>query len=152
MEQISIKFLIDVNIAHFMDMVEDHVGEGYPELKVDRMFFKETIDEINLSTERHFRVLTRGDDILGYYLAVIYPFLFTEKLCMTMQYIYVKPEHRGGRGFLWLMNDFEKLGGALGAYELLVGVDSGINVDKVSRIFEKRGFTFVGNYFNKKII
>jgi GNAT superfamily N-acetyltransferase len=150
MESVQVVPLRDVNLAHFMDMIDIHVMEGYPELGCDRSFLHQNLCDIMDDNMKQIRVLVRGDEILGYYLAQTMPFIFTKKWSTIMHFIFVLPEYRGGRGFLWLINDFEEYCKAIQSYEVLVGIDSGINVDKVSRIFEKRGFNFVGNYFSKK--
>jgi len=96
-------------------------------------------------------VVKRDDEIMGYYLAEGHPFMFCKDFYTVLQYIYVLPEHRGSRAFYLMMKHFEAESRKVKAHHMMVGVDSGINIDKISKLFEKMEYNFVGNYFRKTL-
>ena len=130
-------------------MVEANVAEGFPHLDFDRVVTYTTMKHLIEQGSVIFRVLKHDQKIIGYYVCEAINYYFTTGAYMTMYYIYVIPKFRGTRAYLMLMKDFEHWATINKMRELMVGVDSGINVDKLEKGFKKLGYTFVGSYYKK---
>ena len=146
----SIESLSPDDIPAFVDMVERHASEGFPHLPHNRYIIINSLKSILGNARFFLKVAKLGMELKGYYLGQASPYMFTEGFLLVLQYIYVLPESRGSSLFSRLIKDFEEEGREHGARELLCGIESGINVDKVGRIFEKKGYKFVGNFYRKQ--
>ena len=146
----QLDWLKEEHIPEFMEMIRDHIAEGYPDMTCDPEFLRESLHQIIGSGLYFCRLVFAAKALRAYYLGVACPYLFTDSFQIILNYIYIRPEYRGTMIFARMMKDFEQECKRHGSYDMTVGIDSGNNVDKVGRIFEKRGFKFVGNFYKKR--
>lgn len=54
--------------------------------------------------------------------------------------VYLRPEHRGGRGFLRLIRAFETRAGELGVAEKLLGISTGVHPERTAAALTRLGY------------
>lgn len=98
--------------------------------------------------EDHFLgVAMDGDKAVGVFAGHIADYYFTSDSLARDVLWYVREEYRNTGAGLVLLDMFERWSKARGARIVYLSQDSGINIDKFTRMLEKRGYTLVGaNY------
>lgn len=74
---------------------------------------------------------------------------FSEELCGYDDLIYVLPEARGRMGSIRMLRAFEKWCREKGCSAVLVGVSSGVMVDRTGALFERLGYGRLGGVYRR---
>lgn len=62
---------------------------------------------------------------------------------------YIRPDHRGGRHALGLINAYEEWARAKGAWPIKLGESTGTNPESVDAFLKKKGYTAAGTLYMK---
>lgn len=73
--------------------------------------------------------------------------IFSDRPVATLVHYDVLPEHRVGGAAVRLLIAFRKWAENRGAFELCVGVNSGVDLDKMDQFFKKLGFEVTGGNY-----
>lgn len=97
-----------------------------------------------LSEDAAMFVATAGDALVGMAVVVTQPRFFNDERFLTDLTVYVKPEHRGGRAFLRLVNAWETWAVQQGVLDLAIGVSTEINAQATVCAYERLGYRLAG--------
>lgn len=92
-------------------------------------------------------VLVTGEPICGVFLGVAQELWFSRAKTAFEVIFYVLPEHRGGRHAVKLINGYKARARELGAQEIKISEEAGINPDLVERFYSKMGFSKLGTAY-----
>ena len=127
-------------LAHAESVFKDFVG--YDQKKLLRVARKYA------ERDDHFLgIAMDGDRSVGVLAGHIVDYYFSSDVLSRDVLWYVREEYRNTGAGLVLLDMFERWSKARGAAVVYLSQDSGINMDKFTRMLEKRGYTLVGaNY------
>lgn len=90
-----------------------------------------------------------GRSVIGMLIATMSSYAFATGLCVNQEVLYVHPDHRHSRAAVRLIEHFSEWADRLGAREVFTGVSNGVQAERVSRLFERCGFSPVGSYLRR---
>ncbi len=90
--------------------------------------------------------------IVGFLVALICGYEFTDGLYTVQRVLYVRPDRRGGRTAALLMKHFIAWSEQLGAKEIIGGNDNSFNSEQTASFLEKFGFERVGYSLRRSLI
>ena len=127
-------------LAHAESVFKDFVGYDQKKLLGVARKYAEEGD--------HFLAIAMdGDRSVGVLAGHISDYYFSSDRLARDVLWYVREEYRNTGAGLVLLDMFERWSKARGAAVVYLSQDSGINIDKFTRMMEKRGYAFVGaNY------
>lgn len=96
-------------------------------------------------------VAVNGSEILGMLAGFIAVDWFGDDRTASDYLFYVRPEHRGGRAALLLLQAFEDWGEANGATAFVPGTSTLINPEATAKFFEHLGYSRSGYGFYKQV-
>lgn len=102
--------------------------------------------------QTYFKVAKRSDGlIVGMVLGFIVPYFYNNSQKMARdQIVFVHPAMRRTSAAYRLINDFKAWAVSRGANELLIGVSSGVDVQKTHDFFNKMGYDCSGGVYRMK--
>lgn len=94
-----------------------------------------------------FFVAENAEGIIGGIIGCVEMHFFSNQLVASIIHYDVLPEKRMGGAGLRLLTAFRKWAENRGAFELSVGVNSGIDIDKMDRFLKRLGFGQTGGNY-----
>lgn len=116
--------------------VSDNVYRVAKENKNGRMFFRELIVD---------------GEIVGVFIGSIVPIFFSKETQAQDLIFYVLPEHRGSRWFIRTLKEFEQWAKDMGAFQVVLYTDTGINPEKLGKLLTTFKYNQTGLCYNKEI-
>jgi GNAT superfamily N-acetyltransferase len=96
-------------------------------------------------------IVTLKDDVIaGVIVAAVYPGYFTDELTASDLLVYVLPGYRGTRAFYRLCIFYITWARLQGAKLIFLRNSTGIEPEKVGKLYERMGFAQVGGIFRKE--
>ena len=97
-------------------------------------------------------ILEKENRMIGMIGGVLSPYPWNKnKIAAAEIAWWVKPEERGNRGSILLVDKFEKEAINMGATQINLHNILAMNGDKIARFYEKRGYQHLENTFSKEI-
>lgn len=146
----GIEFLKSENVEEFMEIAEQcHKDSAWNCYPFNREVCARKIKSMTETPDDFVCIYRKNEEIIGFFLASIGEFLFSDISFGVENGVYVKKEHRGGRAALLMKNEFDKWCSRLHLAEPLVEVYFGENADneKTYSFFEKSGMIECGRIF-----
>lgn len=110
----------------------------------------------DLVAETFRNAITKGDPALwvaaddsglvGFLWARIYEYAFSSGIFVSQEVLFVRPDKRGTRAAVKLIDEYKSWGDMLGAREILFGVSNGRQPDRVAKLFQRKGAELVGHH------
>lgn len=95
-------------------------------------------------------VAEKEDKIIGMFVGVCQEHWFGfDKVACDLA-LYVTPEERGGTTAIRLIKAYEQWARDVGASEIHIGTSTNINSERVTKLFEKMGFSHKAFYLRKR--
>lgn len=127
-------------------MVRDGAREFMPHVpfceKTTRTRFRESITTAHPTT--FVCVKRRSGRLTGFLVCSMHEYLFSPRLHVILDTIYVRPDSRGTRAAASLAEQFVEWAKRLGALEAYMGVGHGQHIERTARFFERLGAQRVG--------
>lgn len=96
-------------------------------------------------------VAEAGGEPVGMAVVILAERWFNEERFATDLTMYVKPEHRGGRLFLRLVQAMEDWARAQGVRDIAIGVSTEIHPQRTVHAYERLGYTLTGHTLTKTL-
>ncbi|MBG6172666.1 GNAT superfamily N-acetyltransferase [Labrenzia sp. EL_208] len=93
----------------------------------------------------------KNREIVGFVVANVGQYCWTDGHFAIQEVLYVKPEQRGGRVAVLLMKELIAWARRMGASEVLGGNDNKFNSERTARFLEHFGFERVGFHMRKDL-
>lgn len=90
----------------------------------------------------------RDGVLIGALIGCVESHFFSDKLVASLIHYDVLPERRMGGAGLRLLTAFKKWAENRGAFEVCVGVNSGVEIDRMDRFLKKLGFQMTGGNYS----
>lgn len=97
-------------------------------------------------------VAVSGKEVVGMMSADVAPYLYGHELIAKDMLLYVQPEHRGSMAFLEMIKEYENWAFIKGAKLVFLSQTSGIDVEKVNKLYSRLGYDMVGGIHTKVMI
>ena len=107
------------------------------------------IQFISPAKDRFGRVLEAENRVVGCFFGHLSDLWFSNDLCGFDDVFYIGPEHRGGMSAARMVNDFERWCHSSGASAVLVGVSSGVMVDRTGAFLMRLGYERLGGIYRR---
>ena len=133
-----------------LDLAEMQVRETLPHLNFRRDLAEETIENSLKFADPTFFVVEDNRQVIGYLMALLESYAFTDGVFVVQEVLYVRPDKRGTRAAVHLIKQFEQWGRIVGAREWIYGISNKFQPERTSRLFQKlTGAEEVGVYLKK---
>jgi GNAT superfamily N-acetyltransferase len=96
-------------------------------------------------------VASCNGDIVGFCIGSLAPFEYCEGTYAFDRMLYVDPQKRGLLAARMLVQSFEKWAKDNGALRVLLGITTGVHVERTEKLFNKLGYATVGALTMKEI-
>lgn len=93
----------------------------------------------------------KDDEAIGMLAGTLSPYFFSNGKLASDYVWYIRPEHRGARTALTMLNIFKSWALENGATEMYMGVTTNISSDRTGKLLEKQGFEHVGGNYRMKL-
>lgn len=101
----GIEFLSPENVEEFMDIAQRcHADSGWADYPFERDVCAKNI--MDMTKNNFVCIYRKNSKIIGFFLATLGRFLFSDALFGMESGIYIEPEHRGGRVALLMYKEF----------------------------------------------
>jgi len=140
------------DVDYVIDLgIEMHEESRYSRFKLDIYKCKILFYEIVDNPELYFGWVAEHDGkIQGFMAGYISEFYFgNEKIAQDLS-LFVRKDRRGCMAAVNLIKKYEDWARKNGADEIQLGVSTGINEDRTSKLYEKFGFKASGTIFKKE--
>jgi len=87
-------------------------------------------------------------EIIGGIVAELFTQWFGNSRAAQDLAIFIKQEHRGSPTIIKLINKYKETAQELGAKDIMIGISSGLKIDKAETLFKRLGFKQVGSLFS----
>lgn len=94
-------------------------------------------------------VVDHRREVVGFLNATINEYNFTDGIFTTLEILFVRPDKRGTRAAVLLVNEFLRWSDQLGARENTGGTDNGLYTEKTVRFLERCGFEKMGFFMRR---
>ena len=104
-------------------------------------------------TATFMRVVEKDGEVIGFFLAHITEYFFSDKRLAQDLVMVFKPEHREGisKHIIRMLKEFFNWAEENGAHEICIGITSGIAGPGYKKLIERRGFKKVGTIMKKEV-
>lgn len=152
-----------IRLACFLDIPEIiNLGNRYVEEEVKTVAHHSAVWDANMSAcnlieaysrpDQFLHVATRDGEMVGFLWAASHALAPWNPTLVASDYLfYVVPEWRGSLVGLSLIKAYKSWAKDLGCAEVRLSLASGINEDRVSKMYERLGFSSFGTVFNHKL-
>lgn len=126
-----------------LSLARMQVVETLPHLDFDRAIALENYQK-SITTGDLALVAESGTEIVGYLFARMHGYAFAAGIFVSQEVVYVKPDKRGSRAAVSLLQEYIRWGEVVGAREILFGISNGQHADRAAKLFEHMGAERVG--------
>ena len=129
-----------------------HEETSYKQFPLSEIKLLETV-ELWLSNLWHrvTYVLELEGSVVGVFVGHIDDFWFSESVCGFDDVIYIDPDHRGRLGLSQMLSRFEDWCRERGCAAVLVGVSSGVMIERTGKMLKFLGYDKVGGLYRRTI-
>lgn len=147
--------LVRPELSHVRKLVEvgrKNVAESRwaETLKFDEEFAHNYFVNIIKNSECYIKALVIEEQVHGYIIGAPFHHPWSGELFFGIAVMYVDECCRGGKWALKMMDDAMEYAEQKGYFEVVIG-DSGFQPEKTAKLFERKGFEYLGNQYVKKI-
>ena len=96
-------------------------------------------------------VLEHEGVVVGIFTGYLSELWFSEALCGFDDVIYIDPDHRGRHGLSQMLSRFEDWCRERGCSAVLVGVSSGVMIERTGKLLQFLGYDKVGGLYRRTI-
>lgn len=141
-----------LDVDALIPLVKEHVEELQSHIGFEEDVIAYYAD-LSTKPEAFFKLwVCIADDgrLIGYLVANASPYMYCRKYSAGMQAMYVQKASRGSKAAMLLVQAYEDWAtNTIKAKEVFIGVDHGINTERVGRFFNKMGFEPTGAFYRK---
>lgn len=132
------------------EIVKTQVAETLPHLDVKEYVFRETFHQSAYHADPTIFVVEEDRHVIGYLMALVNGYAFTDGVFTVQEVLYVRPDRRGTRAAALLVKMFVEWSERLGAREIIFGIANGFQPDRTAKFFElTAGAKRVGYYLKR---
>jgi GNAT superfamily N-acetyltransferase len=88
---------------------------------------------------------------VGMLAGSISEYYFCDERIASDTFLFVTPEHRSWSAAVGLIRAFRDWATALGARELCLSISSNVRVERIAKLYERLGLSFVGGTFKQRL-
>lgn len=126
------------------------VAETLPHLDFREDITRETFKQAMKSGDPTIFVVEKNREVVGFLMALLNGYAFTDGLYVVQEVIYVRSDMRGSRAAAFLVKAFVQWGERLGAKEIIFGISNKLHPERTARFFELvAGAEQVGFYLKR---
>lgn len=126
------------------------LGETLPHHRPDEAAVRRTFKRSLQHGDPTIFVVEQDRHVIGFLLAVLGGYYFTDAVYTVQEIWYVQPEKRGTRAAALLMDAFLAWSDRLGAKEVIGGNSNGLHSERTRKFLERYGFKVAG-YSMKRV-
>jgi len=127
---------------------EMHNETIYHSLQYDREKCGQLFDTVITQPDTYFCMVYENEEgIQAMFVGYAFPFFFSQELTSMDLLFYVKKSIRGSVGAHLLVREYVKWAQNLGVSMIQLGVSTELNVDRISKFYNKLGFRNAGRLF-----
>lgn len=134
----------------FVELGRACAAEGMPHVPFVETVLRETYRRYLATAHPTIFVAEQGRKLVGFMIASISQYYFSDGIYTTQQVLYVDPAKRGSRAAALLMSNFCQWSDRLGAVENTGGNDNDLTSERTARFLGRFGFRNVG-YFVRRL-
>lgn len=147
----KVSLIENSDVEDLVSLVGNHIGEVEAHMPFEADVVRHYAKWFATHPQGRAMFVCRNDEgeLVGYIVCNTTPYFFCRGLSAGMDAVFVRKQSRGSTAFLRLVRAYEEWAKKEGAIEAYMGVDHGVDVERVGKTFSKVGFSFVGTFFRK---
>lgn len=133
-----------------VDLARMDVAETLPHLDFDEEITGRTFDNAIAQAHPTIFVAEIDGEVIGFLMGVLETYAFTSGVFVVQEVLYVRPDRRGPRAAVLLLDEFRRWGEAVNARELIYGITNGRKTGAFERFIGR--FTraeYAGKFFKE---
>lgn len=134
-----------------IDLARQDVAETLPHLTFREDITRATFRQYLAEADPTIFVVEHRGEVVGFLMALMQGYAFTDGVFATGEVIYVRPDRRGTLAAAHLVRAFVEWAETIEAREAIMGVSNGLKMERTARFLERFGFKVVGT-FGKRVI
>jgi GNAT superfamily N-acetyltransferase len=143
------RLALDTDEDAVIDLARMQVAETLPHLDFDEAITRGTFKNYLETASPTIFVVEEQRTVIGFLLAMAYPYAFTRGHFTGQEVVYVRPDKRGTRAAARLFDIYDQWIDQVGAREGYTGVANGRKVEKFTKFMKRRGYEIVGASFRR---
>lgn len=129
-----------------------HEETAYKQFPLSEIKLLETVDLwLTHLWHRITYVLEHEGAVVGVFVGYMNDFWFSEAICGFDEVIFIDPDYRGRHGLSQLLARFEGWCSERGCAAVLVGVSSGVMLERTGKLLQLLGYDKVGGLYRRTI-
>ncbi len=142
--------MIDVRLAmpydkdEVIELARMQTEECHPHLDFRPDLVAATFDASVTTADPTCFVADQNGVVIGFLWARIYEYAFSSGVFVSQEVLYVRPDKRGTRAAVKLIDEYKRWGETVGAREILFGISTGYRMESALKLFKHCGADHVG--------
>jgi len=146
---ILIRLLMPQDVPDVLNLAKMQVEETLPHLTFDPDITRMTLEQSIDFADPTIFVAEKDRKVIGYLMALINSYAFTDGIFTVQEVLYVHPDNRGSRAAAKLVKAFIDWSDRLEAKETIFGISNGFQPERTASFFEHFGAKRCGFYLKK---
>jgi GNAT superfamily N-acetyltransferase len=145
-----VRLALEEDVDDYVELTRAAVAESVRNVGFNPDKVRETFSAyINSANPTIFVAERTGRELVGFLNASISGYDFADGIYTTQEVVFVRPDFRGTRAAVLLVDELVRWSEALGALEITGGNDNGLFTESTARLLESRGFERVGTFLRR---
>ncbi len=143
---VTIRLAMPWDMAEVVELARLQVEETHTHLDFRPDLVEDTFRSAIKKGDPALWVAEDKSGLIGFLWARIYEYAFSSGIFVSQEVLFVRPDKRGTRAAVKLIDEYKSWGDTVGAREILFGISNGRQPDRVAKLFQRKGAELVGHH------